>query len=130
VESKWERYVSFLCSTMLVSFYLLGKVSKNAYDITILRLCVCVCVCVCACVRTRERQRENSNSNAMSDERFPQRSIGCTGPIEMPPRSPDSTRRLLSSVRYSRTAYCWKPRNVGETKGKARDFMDTEDCAR
>jgi hypothetical protein len=28
------------------------------------------------------------------------------------------------------TVHCWKPRNVGETKGKARDFRDTKACAR
>jgi hypothetical protein len=84
-----------------VSFPLLGKVSKNASDVTILRLCLCVCVR--ACVRERERALIRKNLSAMSDEYFPQRSIGRTGPIEMPPRSPDSTQRLLSFLRYSRT---------------------------
>ena len=53
--------------------------------------------------RERERALIPTNLSAMSDEYFPQRSIGRTGPIEMPPRSPDSIQRLLSSLRYSRT---------------------------
>jgi len=66
-----------------------------------------VCVYVCACVCERERDRDRApiptNLSALSDEYFPQRSIGRTGPIEMPRRSPGSTQRLLSSLRYSRT---------------------------
>jgi len=66
-------------------------------------LCVCVCLRACASERDRERALIPTNLSAMSDEYFPQRSIGRTGPIEMPPRSPDSTQRLLSSLRCSRT---------------------------
>ena len=86
-----------------MSFPLLGKVPENAYDITTLRLCVCVCVRARVSERDRERALIPMNLRALSDEYFPQRSIGRTGPIEMPPRSPDSTQRLLSSLRYSRT---------------------------
>jgi len=67
---------------------------------------VCVCACVCERARETESGRERAlipkNLSAMSDEYFPQRSLGRTGPIEMPPRSPDSTQRLLSSLRHSR----------------------------
>ena len=93
-----------------------------------------VCVCAHACESEGDKERESSNSKE------PERHVGWIFPTEVDrshgPNRDASTVAGLNPMAsfffavFKDTAYCSKPRNVGETKEKVGDFMGTKACER